>query len=423
MTGTKPHQPPVKLLVFAHVPPPHHGQSYMVQLMLRGFENRADELQVWHVDARFSTDVDDIGGFRLAKAFSVFRYVFQALQLRFRHGITHFYYVPAPGMTMPVLRDWVVMACCRPFFRRLILHWHSVGLGEWLETSSRRWLRPFTHLALGHADVSVVLSRYNAADAERFRPRKIDVVANGIPDPCPRFAERTLALRQERLQHRRRVLAVEASAGEPSSTAESEGVIIRVLFLALCTRDKGLFEAVDGVLMANQHLRSQNRRVRFVLTIAGKFYTPQDEMDLNQRLAQPNAAGAVVYKGFVSGNEKAELLANSDLFCFPTYYGMEGQPVNLIEAMAYGLSIVASEWRSIPEMLPEGHPGLVPPRSAEAVAAALRAVALRDEAAAMRARFEARYSLDTYIKTLANSIRNAGSPASGSDPDPSGPPV
>ena len=27
----------MKLLVFAHVPPPHHGQSYMVQLMLNGF--------------------------------------------------------------------------------------------------------------------------------------------------------------------------------------------------------------------------------------------------------------------------------------------------------------------------------------------------------------------------------------------------
>ena len=27
----------MKLLVFAHTPPPHHGQSYMVQLLLAGF--------------------------------------------------------------------------------------------------------------------------------------------------------------------------------------------------------------------------------------------------------------------------------------------------------------------------------------------------------------------------------------------------
>ncbi|NJK93360.1 MAG: hypothetical protein HC904_17035 [Blastochloris sp.] len=29
----------MKLLVFAHVPPPHHGQAVMVELMLRGLEN------------------------------------------------------------------------------------------------------------------------------------------------------------------------------------------------------------------------------------------------------------------------------------------------------------------------------------------------------------------------------------------------
>lgn len=27
----------MKLLVFTHIPPPHHGQSYMVRLMLAAF--------------------------------------------------------------------------------------------------------------------------------------------------------------------------------------------------------------------------------------------------------------------------------------------------------------------------------------------------------------------------------------------------
>jgi len=39
-----------KILVFAHVPPPHHGQSVMVQIMLEGL--RADpRFEVHHVDA------------------------------------------------------------------------------------------------------------------------------------------------------------------------------------------------------------------------------------------------------------------------------------------------------------------------------------------------------------------------------------
>src|SRR5580704_2836937 len=67
-------QPRMKLLVFASVPPPHHGQSYMVQLMLDGFggdrrrlkpgmENRFG-IECYHVDARFSQGVEDIGKFQ-----------------------------------------------------------------------------------------------------------------------------------------------------------------------------------------------------------------------------------------------------------------------------------------------------------------------------------------------------------------------
>jgi hypothetical protein len=40
-----------KILFFAHVPPPHHGQSVMVKIMLEGL--RADpRFKVHHVDAR-----------------------------------------------------------------------------------------------------------------------------------------------------------------------------------------------------------------------------------------------------------------------------------------------------------------------------------------------------------------------------------
>jgi hypothetical protein len=49
-----------KILVFAHVPPPHHGQSVMVQVMLEGL--RADaRFEVHHVDARVSDDLEDVG--------------------------------------------------------------------------------------------------------------------------------------------------------------------------------------------------------------------------------------------------------------------------------------------------------------------------------------------------------------------------
>ena len=74
-----------KILVFAHVPPPHHGQSVMVQIMLEGL--RADaRFEVHHVDARVSDDLEDVGSFRLLKFFRLFKCSLHAWWIRLRHG-------------------------------------------------------------------------------------------------------------------------------------------------------------------------------------------------------------------------------------------------------------------------------------------------------------------------------------------------
>ena len=39
--------------------------------------------------------------------------------------------------------------------------------------------------------------------------------------------------------------------------------------------------------------------------------------------------------------------------------------------MAFGLPIIASRWRSIPELMPANHPGLIQPRNPALIATAL----------------------------------------------------
>jgi hypothetical protein len=74
-----------KILVFAHVPPPYHGQSVMVQVLLDGL--RADpRFEVYHVDARVSDDMEDLGSFRPKKFIRLFKCIWQAWWIRMRHG-------------------------------------------------------------------------------------------------------------------------------------------------------------------------------------------------------------------------------------------------------------------------------------------------------------------------------------------------
>src|SRR5438045_3490837 len=112
----------MKLVVFAHTPPPFHGQSYMVKLMLDGLREIADvaetNLRIFHVDAKLSSNLEAIGRFQWSKLLLILKYCAQAYFHRFIKGAESLYYVPAPGLRAAVYRDWIVMFLCRPIFKK-----------------------------------------------------------------------------------------------------------------------------------------------------------------------------------------------------------------------------------------------------------------------------------------------------------------
>jgi glycosyltransferase involved in cell wall biosynthesis len=394
----------MKLLVFAHTPPPHHGQSYMVQLMLEGFggdvrkRNPANPhplgIECYHVDARFSRSLADVGEFQGVKIFLIFWFCLQAIWLRFRYGVDNFYYVPAPGKRVALYRDWLVMLVCRPFFKNVILHWHAAGLAKWLETETTIGSRTATWRCFRPVNLSIVLSRYNFADAQKFLSHQIAVVNNGIPDPCPDFETSLQPRRRERFESRKKLFA-----GEPGPP-----VTLNILFLAHCTREKGLFAAIDAVLVANRSLAALRLPLRLKLTAAGNFVTDNEKAEFDKLAANRDFATTVEHAGFVSGQRKEQLYREADLFLFPTQYLGENQPVNIIEAMAFGLPIVTTRWRSLPEMLPPGHPGLVAGQDPREIADTILKVLAEKSGERARAHFVANFTLKAHLTALADAI-------------------
>lgn len=405
----------MKLLVFAHVPPPHHGQSYMVKLMLDGFGGDARRktaaaapasvpgVECYHVNCRYSEGLEDIGAFRLGKFWSALRFCLEAIWCRFRYGVRAFYYVPAPGKRAALYRDWIVMLLCRPFFRDFIHHWHAVGLGDWLRREGNWFERWLTHRLLGHPTLGIALAIPNLRDALWFRSRRVAIVANGIPDPCPDFESAILPRRRARLEARLHLLVGAPGESPDRVAAGKEPEIFHVLYLAHCTRDKGLFDTIDGVALANTRLRTEGSPLRLHLTIAGAFLSGEEEREFRERLAQPDVNAptpCVTYAGFVGGPEKAALLRLADAFCFPTYYANEGQPVNLIEAMAHGLPIVTTRWRAIPDSLPAEGARFVAPQAPAEIAEMLCSLGGLDAAEALREEFLRRFTEQRFLEGL-----------------------
>ena len=412
----------MKLVVFAHTPPPHHGQSYMVQLMLEGLggdqrnrENRhpmgtgagAPAIQCYHVNARLSQKLEQIGDFRVSKFLLLLGYCLQAIWCRFRYGASNFYYIPAPGKRSALYRDWLVLLLCRPFFKRVILHWHASGLGKWLERVVLVRSRSITYRAARQADLSIVLSNYGRADAEKLYPQRIAVVGNGIPDPCPECVAKLLPRRQARLQARRALSAGGAIPPEIAAAAGAEPHVFKVLFLGHCTRDKGLFEAVRGAIQAQTQLAAAGSPLSLKLLVAGQFVQRDDEAEFH-RLCATEGRQAVEYVGYAAGEKKQRLYEEADGFCFPSH--IESFGLVLVEAMAFGLPIVATRAGAMPEVLSPEYPGLVEVRNSGAVAEALVRLMDVDSFAALRRRFEENFTVERHVARLAAALQSVEQP-------------
>lgn len=368
-------------------------------------ETPKGRIRCYHIDCRLSESIDEIAQVRWKKLFRLFKYCAQAIGCGLRFGARHFYYVPAPGLRAAVYRDWIVMALCRPFFRRRIFHWHAVGLSDWLEREAKPWERWLTRALLGRPALSLVLANFNRRDAEYFQSGKIVVVPNGIPDPCPSFEEQALPQRRAQGAARARGRAGETARAERAGGDTSR--VFRVLYLGLCHREKGLFDAVEAVALANARLAPW----RVHLTVAGTFYLQSERAEFEARIRQPDlcAAGPLVeYVGFVSGEEKARLFQDSDCFCLPTYYPAESFGLVLVEAMAYGLPVVTTNWRMIPELLPPGYAGIVPPRAPEQIATALIAMAQQDYDPSLRAHFLKNFTEERFAENIRAALRQLG---------------
>jgi glycosyltransferase involved in cell wall biosynthesis len=432
----------MKLLVFAHTPPPHHGQSYMVQLMLAGFggdQRRSARpahapslgIECYHVNARVSRKLGDIGELQVGKILLLLGYCLQAVWCRFRYRVTTLYYIPAPGKRSALYRDWLVMFLCRPFFKRIVLHWHCAGLAEWLETAVQMRFRSLTYRLMKKVDLSIVLSRSSFADAQKLFSRRVVIVRNGIPDPCPAFDRDVLPRRRARLSARQNLLAGRTLTPADLAAAGGDPQVFKVLYLAHCIREKGLFDTLDGVALANHNLALAQSPLRIRLSVAGDFMKASEREEFRQRLAQPDLRlpGAetspetapnpdypsdlqsacrgtcVTYLGFVSGPAKTRALAESDCFCFPTSLG-ENFPLVVLEAMAFGLPILTTRWRATPEVLPQDYPGFVDIRSPGQIADRLQGLLCLGTGEELRELFIRSYTLEHHLAELAQAIRS-----------------
>jgi len=241
------------------------------------------------------------------------------------------------------VRDALIARAAKKHGRKLLVAFH--GWSERLAREIDGPLRPVFAASFGKADAFIVLARRFEQRLRAWGVRQpIHRGVTAVDDDCIDVAA---------VERRLRALA-------GSSPAQP----LALLFMSRLEHSKGALttvQAVDALLQRGHALR---------LTVAGDGPAAGAIREyLRQR---PGLGKHIAMAGQVGGEAKTELLRSHHLFCLPTSYG-EGLPTAVVEAMAFGMTVVTSPVGGIADFFQAGTMGeLVPGTEVPPLIAALQ---------------------------------------------------
>jgi glycosyltransferase involved in cell wall biosynthesis len=104
---------------------------------------------------------------------------------------------------------------------------------------------------------------------------------------------------------------------------------------------KGYDELADAYIGLDENLKKQVK-----IIYVGGFESDESEKEFLDKIKNQNN---ISYIGkFIDGENKRELYSKSHVFCLPTYYPYEGQPISILEAYATGCVVITSNHSGIP---------------------------------------------------------------------------
>jgi len=233
----------------------------------------------------------------------------------------------------------IMVLLARLFNKTIVLQPHcsvSALLSEDSKIANKIW-REYVFFVLNCCDVLAVLSREWNILSERVNCY-LRNVPNGINlDPYKRLAE-------QRQQYH-----------DP----------VNILFLGHIGKAKGVFDLLEAVTF----LKCQVEKP-FRIHLVGNPSNAEEISQVHQFIKENSLNETVIVSRAVYDEEKYQKFADADIFVLPSH--SEGMPMVVIEAMAAGLPVIATQVGGIPDLIDSKDIGLlVPPRSPKLLSDAL----------------------------------------------------
>lgn len=266
-------------------------------------------------------------------------------------------------------RDCIYIFIIKTFKIKLIFHLHGKGISEESKNGFKKILYKW---AFKNSNV-ICLSEKLSEDIKNVHSGKIYIINNGIPGYRHDFL--------------------------PANKMDKK---FNMLFLSHLQKSKGILIFLDVLRLLLDNEKYKN-------FVHAKIIGSELDVTKNSILAEVlryNINGNVEVLGPKFGSEKMQLIANSDVLVYPTLN--DAFPLVILEAMQFGIPVIASKEGAIPEIVDDGITGFLvdknnPNQIKEKLITLIEDQDLRNKMAhAARKKFLEKYTLETFEKNVIN---------------------
>jgi glycosyltransferase involved in cell wall biosynthesis/ubiquinone/menaquinone biosynthesis C-methylase UbiE len=231
------------------------------------------------------------------------------------------------------MRDLPIVFLAKTLGSRIIVHIHG-GNYDGFYHNQKSYIQQRIRQMLMQTDSIIVLSESmkNMFDFEPQLYSKISVVKNGLP------------------------WSIEDNSLKIKKLPTNNDSPIKIIFLSNLIESKGYLDVLEGTsILVNEY--GYNIKTDF----CGEFIQYDDAKRFTSLseakayfyafIAKNKLENHINYHGIIEVEKKKELLNEAHFFVLPTNYINEGQPISIIEAMAYGCVVLTTDYRGISDMI------------------------------------------------------------------------
>jgi len=238
-------------------------------------------------------------------------------------------YITPNSAGAPFYKDIVTVMMLKMMRQRIVMHFHNKGVA----TRQNRWLDNWLYRRYFKNVKIILLANALYEDVKKYVKRKdVFVCPNAIPE---------ISMATECIASK-----FDAATNSPIGKGSPH-----ILWLTNIMKTKGIMEFLSALKIL------KDKGVKFQVDFVGGLTKEMTSDEFDMALTMNGLNGCSVYHGPKYGDEKYAFFRDADIFVLPSY--TEALPVSILEAMQFGVPVVASNVGGVSAEVEDGVTGLL----------------------------------------------------------------